>query len=104
MGLSRAGLSPQLCLRLCLCCALSVACATGPDKYDPHNPGDQCVDSCPEGMTCTGVNHSRRRADPYPGRCELAPGRCATDADCARSARCVRTSERIGLCAEAPQL
>jgi hypothetical protein len=84
--------------------ALLAACATGPDKYDPHNPGDHCLDSCPEGMACTGVTYSRRRTEPYPGRCELQPGRCADSADCARSARCVRTSDRMGLCAEAPQL
>jgi hypothetical protein len=45
---------------------LFLACATGPDKLDPQNPGDPYVDSCPQ--------------------------------------RCVRTSNELGLCAEAPQL
>ena len=84
---------------------LLIACATAPDKYDPHNPGDHCLDACPDGLVCTGVTYSRTsRESPFPGRCELQLGRCATDADCRRSARCVRTSERMGLCAEAPQL
>ena len=83
---------------------LLFACATESDKLAPHNPGDQCLDSCPEGMACTGITYSKSPRRTHPGRCELQPGRCATDADCNRSARCVRTSDRIGLCAEAPQL
>jgi hypothetical protein len=84
--------------------ALCAACATGPDRYDPHNPGDHCEESCPDGMICTGVTYAKSPRRTLPGRCELQPGRCAGDGDCARSARCVRTSDRIGLCAEAPQL
>lgn len=91
-------------VRVLLGLCLLLACATGPDKLDPHNPGDNCIDTCPEGMACTGTTHYRAPKRTYPGRCELQPGRCATDADCPRSARCVRTSDRIGLCAEAPQL
>ncbi len=87
-----------------VCVLVAMACATGPDKMDPHNPGDHCVDSCPEGMLCTGTTYWRAPRKTYPGRCELVPGRCATDADCNRSARCVRTSDQIGLCAEAPQI
>lgn len=83
---------------------LLLACATAPDKLDPQVPGDHCIDTCPEGMACTGTTGTRAPRRTYPGRCELQPGRCATDADCARSARCVRPSNRIGLCAEAPQL
>jgi len=83
---------------------LLLACATGPDKLDPQNPGDPCVDSCPEGMLCTGTGYSKSPRRTLPGKCELRPGRCATDADCTRSQRCVRTSNELGLCAEAPQL
>jgi len=83
---------------------LFCACVTGPDKLDPHSPGDHCLDTCPEGMVCTGTTATKAPKKTYPGRCELQPGRCATDTDCRRSARCVRTSDRIGLCAEAPQL
>ena len=91
------------CAVVVLC--LFIGCATAPDKYDPRNPGDHCLNACPDGLVCTGVTYSRTsRESPFPGRCELQPGRCATNADCRRSARCVRTSERMGLCAEAPQL
>src|SRR3569833_1387045 len=40
-------------LGICLC--LLFACATEPDKLDPHNPGDHCLEACPEGMACTGI-------------------------------------------------
>jgi hypothetical protein len=83
--------------------ALLLACATEPDKLAPQNPGDHCLEACPEGMACTGTTVGKAKKT-MPGRCELLPGRCATDADCRRSARCVRTSDRMGLCAEAPQI
>jgi hypothetical protein len=96
---------------MCALCLL-LACATGPEKVnpqpnklDPHNPGDNCIDTCPEGMICTGTSGIRwPKKKVFPGRCELKPGRCAGDVDCHRSARCVRTSDDLGLCAEAPQL
>jgi hypothetical protein len=91
-------------VRALLGLCLILACATGPDKLDPQNPGDHCLETCPEGMVCTGTVSYRAPKRTYPGRCELQRGRCGTDADCPRSARCVRTSDRIGLCAEAPQL
>jgi hypothetical protein len=37
---------------------LLLACATEADRLDPHNPGDHCLDSCPEGMACTGITYS----------------------------------------------
>jgi hypothetical protein len=94
----------RLLLGLCVSVALFAACATEPNRFDPHGPGEPCIDTCPDGMACTGMTYSKLPRRTNPGRCELEPGRCATDADCRRSARCVRTSERIGLCAEAPQL
>ena len=83
---------------------LLLACATEHDYLEARNPGDRCIDTCPEGMACTGTGHMRAPKKTYPGRCELLPGRCATDTDCRRSARCVRTTDAFGLCAEAPQL
>lgn len=43
---------------MCALCLL-LACATGPDKLDPHTPGDDCIDTCPEGMICTGTSGIR---------------------------------------------
>src|ERR1022692_2903663 len=80
---------------------LLLGCATGPDRLDPQGPGDRCLDSCPEGMICTGTTHYRAPKKTFPGQCELLAGRCATDADCRRSARCVRSTDAIGLCASA---
>jgi hypothetical protein len=82
---------------------LLAGCATASDTLDAHNPGDPCIDTCPEGLVCTGTMYTRRKMT-YPGHCELKPGRCGASSDCARSQRCVRTSEQLGLCAEAPQL
>jgi hypothetical protein len=83
---------------------LWLACATEHDTLGARNPGDHCIDTCPEGMACTGTTYMRAPKKTYPGRCELLPGRCTADGDCRRSARCVRTGDAIGLCAEAPQL
>ncbi|HEX3902403.1 MAG TPA: hypothetical protein VH853_06095 [Polyangia bacterium] len=88
---------------LALCLLLGCA-TTGSDRLDPHNPGERCIDSCPEGMLCTGTSVYRAPKKTFPGQCQLRPGRCATDSDCSRSQRCVRTSNQLGLCAEAPQL
>jgi hypothetical protein len=88
--------------RFALC--LLLACATAPDKLEPQNPGDRCIDVCPDGLICTGTTYQKSPRRSTPGRCELRPGRCAADTDCTRSQRCVRTSNQLGLCAEAPQL
>lgn len=90
--------------RWVLALTLLAGCATESDTLNARNPGDNCVDTCPEGLVCTGTTYYRAPKKTYPGRCELAPGRCAASTDCSRSQRCVRTSERLGLCAEAPQI
>ena len=89
-----------------LALALGFSCATGTDKLvlDPHEPGDGCIDDCPDGMVCTGTMHQKLAPTIRPGRCELGPGRCASDSDCGRAEQCVRTSERPGLCGPAPRL
>ena len=91
---------PRAMLGFCLL----IACAAERDTLNARNPGDRCLDTCPEGMICTGTSHYRAPKRTFPGQCELLAGRCATDADCRRSARCVRSTDAIGLCAEAPQL
>ena len=81
---------------------LAIGCATAHDDLDANNPGDACVDACPEGMKCAGTTHMKAPKRTYPGRCELLPGRCASDPDCGRGNQCVRTTERLGLCAPSP--
>jgi hypothetical protein len=87
--------------RLVALCLL-LGCATEHDTLGARNPGDHCIDTCPEGMACTGTSYFHHK--PVPGRCELRFGRCVADGDCQRSQRCVRTSDAVGLCAEAPKL
>jgi hypothetical protein len=83
---------------------LALGCATAPDNLDAHDPGDRCIDTCPEGMTCAGTTRMRAPKRLYLGHCELLPGRCASDPDCGLGQQCVRTSARIGLCAPTPHL
>jgi hypothetical protein len=82
----------------------ALGCATAPDRLDAHNPGDRCIETCPEGMRCEGTTTMKAPKKTYPGRCVLLAGRCATDPDCARGERCVRSSERLGLCAPSSSL
>ena len=91
-----------MALRVLVALGLLAGCAAPEHHLDAQNPGDLCFDSCPEGTACTGVTNEHHKL--RPGRCELLSGRCASDADCRRSARCVRTGQALGLCAEAPQL
>jgi hypothetical protein len=83
-------------------CLLLLACAGERDTLGARNPGDRCIDTCPEGMACTGTSNFHHK--PMPGSCELLPGRCVVDDNCGRSQRCVRTGAAVGLCAEAPRL
>lgn len=68
--------------------AVSSACATGADRGPPRHPGDRCLHACAEGMVCAST-----------GRCELAPDRCVTAADCHNHrAICGNTTYGIGYC------
>jgi hypothetical protein len=89
-----------------LACALvtALACAEDPDTLNAQMPGDPCYQVCPEGMTCRGTTYQKKAIRRRPGSCDLDPGRCVTDADCRRSERCFRPSEKTGLCTAAPQL
>jgi hypothetical protein len=82
---------------------VALGCATPHDNLDARDPGDRCLETCPEGMRCAGTTRMKVPKRTYPGRCELLPGRCASDPDCGRGRQCVRTTERIGLCAPSPR-
>ncbi|HVY40993.1 MAG TPA: hypothetical protein VHM31_23800 [Polyangia bacterium] len=73
---------------------LVVSCAS--DPVPARNPGDPCVYSCANGMTCSGTTYRRAHTDP--GRCQLVPGRCAGPADCHPRERCVRSGADLGVC------
>jgi hypothetical protein len=74
--------------------ALAIGCAE--QRVDPHTPGDRCLYTCPDGMTCVGTTYSRSRA--HPGACQLAPSRCMAAADCRPRERCIRPGPAVGLC------
>ena len=74
--------------------AIAVGCAS--ERLDPHTPGDRCLYSCPDGMTCAGTTFPRGHANP--GRCQLAPNRCMVTADCRPRERCSRPGPGIGVC------
>lgn len=74
--------------------ALAIGCAA--ERLDPHAPGDRCLYSCPDGMSCAGTTFPRGRANP--GRCELAPSRCMVTADCRARERCLRPGQAVGVC------
>ena len=63
---------------------------------DPHTPGDRCLYSCPDGMSCVGTTFSRGHANP--GLCQLVPNRCTVTADCRSRERCLRSGQEIGVC------
>jgi len=83
---------------------LALGCASAHDAAGTRDPGDPCIESCPEGMMCRGTTHMKFPAHTYPGHCELLRGRCAVDADCGRGQQCVRTTVTIGLCAPSARL
>ena len=74
--------------------AMTIGCAS--QRVDPHTPGDRCLYSCPDGMTCAGTTFPRGHANP--GRCQLVPNRCMTADDCRPRERCIRPGEAIGVC------
>ena len=74
--------------------AAAIGCAS--QRIDPHTPGDRCLYSCPDGMTCAGTTFQRARANP--GRCELVPNRCLVSADCRSREACIRPGQEIGVC------
>jgi hypothetical protein len=63
---------------------------------DPHVPGDRCVYTCPDGMTCVGTTLVRRRANP--GACQLTQNRCMAITDCRPREVCIRPSPAVGQC------
>jgi hypothetical protein len=83
---------------------MALGCASTQDPPGARSPGDPCLESCPEGMICSGTTHMKFPKRTYPGHCDLLPGRCAVDKDCGRGQQCVRTTARIGLCAPSPRL
>ncbi|HEX3904044.1 MAG TPA: hypothetical protein VH853_14485 [Polyangia bacterium] len=86
-------------LRLWLAVSLSVLAMTSgcaAQRVDPRLPGDRCLYSCPDGMTCTGTTYARGHANP--GQCQLVPHRCLVGADCRPREQCVRPGEAVGVC------
>src|SRR3569623_2978214 len=71
-----------------------LGCAS--QQIDPHTPGERCLYSCPDGMTCLGTVVARGRA--LPGQCQLRSHRCQGDGDCRGSERCARPGAAIGVC------
>jgi hypothetical protein len=65
-------------------------------RVDPHSLNDQCLYSCPDGLTCAGTTFPRGHANP--GRCQLVQGRCVVTADCRAHERCIRPGEAVGVC------
>jgi hypothetical protein len=76
--------------------ALATLLGCASQQIDPHNPGDRCLYTCPDGMACAGTTFQRARANP--GRCELAPERCLATTDCRAHEDCVRAGEATGVC------
>ncbi len=74
--------------------AIVMGCAS--ERLDPHTPGDRCLYSCPDGMTCVGTTFPRGHATP--GRCQLAPNRCVVTADCRPREHCTRPGTGVGVC------
>ena len=59
--------------------------------------GAPCVDGrCAEGLSC----HHERPGSAVKGRCQLEPGRCRSDWDCALGGalRCRRLGTSLGVC------
>ena len=78
-----------------LAVAAILGCASQ-QPVDPHAPGDRCLYSCPDGMTCVGTTYQRGRATP--GQCQLAKNRCQVDGDCRARERCSRAGANTGVC------
>lgn len=91
-------------LALALATIAALAACVPPPALTPRMPGDRCADECPDGLACFGTERLKSGKVTRAGRCDLVPGRCVVDGDCARGQQCVRTSERIGLCAPSARL
>ena len=76
--------------------ALATALGCASQRIDPHSPGDRCLYSCPEGMSCAGTLFGQGRTTP--GRCQLTHGRCMVTADCRPREQCVRAGQTVGVC------
>jgi len=76
--------------------ALAIAIGCAAQQVDPHTPGDRCLYSCPDGMTCVGTTFARSRANP--GICQLVQSRCMATTDCRPRERCVRPGASVGVC------
>jgi len=74
-----------------------LASCASTERIDPHNPGDHCLYSCPDGARCEGTVF-RRGTTPIYGQCALEPHRCVTVADCISGEACIRFGSEIGLC------
>jgi len=83
----------------CAGALLALGCGPAPYAVEPQNPGDHCLVSCPEGLTCERPPPPKSGDRRRPGKCQLEPGRCGTSADCPAGGQCIRTSGRLGLCA-----
>jgi len=77
--------------------ALVTASACAVQKVDPHVPGDRCLYTCPDGMTCVGTTYRRGRAA-IPGACQLTPNRCVATTDRRPRERCIRPGRDVGVC------
>jgi hypothetical protein len=86
------------CLRLAFAVALFSGCAA--ETFAPRNPGDSCLDVCPEGMHCRKSAAASKANGMAAGQCELDAGRCLTDVDCNNHvARCAGASaSNVGYC------
>jgi hypothetical protein len=92
-----AGYTPGVRLLAAAFVLWGLAACASTERADPHNPGDHCLYSCPDGMRCAGTVF-RKGTSPRYGQCELEARRCLTDADCSGADACARFGSEIGLC------
>lgn len=89
--------------RLVLAWASLLSCSSMRSSSPPIagvTVGAPCVDGrCAEGMSC----HPQPPGSTVPGRCQLEPGRCRSDWDCAPGGvqRCLRLGTQLGVCQDA---